>query len=83
MVAKRIGQARRLNINVRSACFRGTQPKYRVVLLVGLRAFAIVLPTTLIEASSGAPARFATVTLGGMVFSTVAALTVLIVRIEE
>jgi len=40
----------------------------------------------LIGASSGAPARFATVMLGGMVLSTAAALTllpVLIARIKE
>jgi hypothetical protein len=37
----------------------------------------IVLPTALIGATSGAPARFATVMLSGMVFSPAAALTVL------
>ncbi len=37
----------------------------------------IVLPTAFIGASSRAPARFATVVLGGMVFSTAAALIVL------
>jgi Cu/Ag efflux pump CusA len=69
-----------------NACFRGTQAKFRDVFVVGLCAFVIVLPTALIGASSGAPARFATVMLGGMVLSTAAALTllpVLIPRIKE
>jgi heavy metal efflux system protein len=81
MVANGIGEARRLNSNVRNACFQGTQAKFRDVLFIGLCAFVIVLPTALMGASSGAPARFATVMLGGMVFSTAAALTVLPVLI--
>jgi cobalt-zinc-cadmium resistance protein CzcA len=76
MVANGIDEARRLNSNVRNACFQGTQSKFREVLLIGLCAFVVVLPTALMGATSGAPARFATVTLGGMVFSTAAALTV-------
>jgi multidrug efflux pump subunit AcrB len=36
-----------------------------------------VLPLASIGASSGAQSRFATVMLGGVVFSTIAALTVL------
>jgi heavy metal efflux system protein len=86
MVANGIAEVRRLNSNVRNACFRGTQAKFRDVFLVGLCAFVIVLPTALIGAASGAPARFATVMLGGTVFSTAAALMVLpvlIVRIKE
>jgi multidrug efflux pump subunit AcrB len=87
MVANGIAEARRLNSpNVRNACFRGTQAKFRDVLLIGLCVFVIVLPTVLIGATSGAPARFATVMLGRMVFSTAAALTVLpvlIARIKE
>lgn len=75
MVANGIAEARRLNRNVRNACFRGTQAKFRDVFLVGLCAFVIVLPTALIGATSGAPGPFATVMLGGMVFSTTAALT--------
>jgi len=81
MVANGIAEARRLNSNVRNACLRGTQAKFRDVFLVGLCAFVIVLPAALIGASSGAPARFATVMLAGMVFSTAAALTVLTVLI--
>ena len=81
MVANGIAEARRLNSNVRNACFRGTQAKFRDVLLVGLCAFVIVLPTALIGVNSGAPGRFATVVSGGMVFSTTAALTVLSVLI--
>ena len=86
MVANGAAEARRRNSNVRNACFRGTQAKFRDVFLVGLCVFVIVLPTALIEASSGAPARFATVMLAGMVLSTAAALTllpVLIARIKE
>ena len=86
MVANGIGEARRLNRNGRNACFRGTQAKFRDVLLIGLCGFVIVLPTALIGATSGAPARFGTVMLGGMVFSTAAALTVLpvlVARIKE
>jgi heavy metal efflux system protein len=77
MVVNGIAEAHRLNNNVRNTCFRGTQAKFRDVLLIGLCAFVIVLPTALIGSSSGATARFATVMLGGMVFSTAAALTVL------
>jgi cobalt-zinc-cadmium resistance protein CzcA len=76
MIASGIAEARRLDRNVRNACFRGTQAKFRGVFLVGLCAFVIVLPTALIGSSSGAQARFATVMLGGMVFSTTAALIV-------
>ena len=86
MVANGAAEARRRNSNVRNACFRGTQAKFRDVLLIGLYGFVIVLPRALIGSSSLAPARFANVMLGGMVFSTVAALTVLPVligRIKE
>ena len=78
MVASGIAEARRLNSNIRNACFRGTQAKFRDVVLVGLCAFVVVLP---MAASSGAQGRFSTVMLGGMVFSTAAALTVLPVLI--
>ncbi|MFZ0861760.1 MAG: efflux RND transporter permease subunit [Candidatus Sulfotelmatobacter sp.] len=86
MVASEIAKARRLCGNIRDACHRGAQRKFRAVSLVGLCAIVGVLPMTLMEASSGAPARFATVMLGGVVFSTTAALTVLpvlIARIAE
>jgi heavy metal efflux system protein len=77
MIASGIAEARRLNNNVRNACSQGTQAKFRDVFLVGLCAFVIVLPTAFIGASFKAPARFATVVLGGTVFSTAAALVVL------
>ena len=86
MVASEIAKARRLCGNIRDACHRGAQRKFRAVSLVGLCAIVGVLPMTLIEVSSGAPARFATVMLGGVVFSTTVALTVLpvlIARIAE
>jgi len=81
MVASGIAEARRLNSNVRNTCFRGTQAKFRDVFLVGLCAFVVVLPMALVGASSETQARFATVMLGGAVFSTAAALTVLPVLI--
>lgn len=77
MIASGIAEARKLNNKVRNACSQGTQAKFRDVFLVGLCAFVIVLPTAFIGASSRSPARFATVVLGGMVFSTAAALIVL------
>ena|ERR1700687_294766 len=86
MVASGIAKARTLHGDLRNACFRGAQAKFGGVLLVGLCAVAGVLPMALIGASSGAPARFATIMLGGAVFSTTAALTVapvLIVRMGE
>ena len=86
MVASGIAKARRLCSDVRNACYRGAQANFRVVFLLGLCAAVGVLPMLLIVASSGAQARFATVMLGGVVFSTIAALTalpVLISRIAE
>ena len=83
MVASGIAKARRLCSNVRNACYRGAQAKFRDVFLVGLCAVAGVLPMVLIGANSGTEARFATVMLGGAVFSTTAALTVLPVLIAR
>ena len=83
MVASGIAKARRLCSNVRNACYRGAQANLRVVFLLGLCAAVGVLPMLLIGASSGAQARFATVMLGGVVFSTIAALTVLPVFISR
>jgi multidrug efflux pump subunit AcrB len=86
LVASEIAKAGRLCGNIRNACYRGAQAKFRVVSLVGLCAIVGVLPLALIGASSGAQGRFATVMLGGVVFSTIAALTVLpvvIARIAE
>lgn len=83
LVASGIAKAHRLDSNLRSACFKGTQAKFRDVFLLGLSAFVGVLPMAMIGASSGEPAQFATVMLGGMVFSTAAALTVLPVLIAR
>ena len=77
LVASGIAKARHLCGNVRSACYRGAQAKFRSVSVVGLCAIVGVLPLASIGASSGAQSRFATVMLGGVVFSTIAALTVL------
>jgi heavy metal efflux system protein len=83
LVASEIVKAGRLCGNIRNACYRGAQAKFRAVSLVGLCAIVGVLPLALIGARSGAPGRFATVTLGGVVFSTIAALTVLPVVIAR
>ena len=86
MVASEIARARRLSGDIRNACYRGAQAKFRAVSLVGLCAIATVLPMAFMGANLGAPSRFATVLLGGVVFSTIAALTVLpvvIARISE
>jgi Cu/Ag efflux pump CusA len=86
MVASEIAKDRRLCGDIRRACYRGAQAKFRAVSLVGLCAIVGVLPLALIGANSGVQGRFATVMLGGAVFSTIAALTVLpvlIARIAE
>ena len=83
LVASEIAKARRLCGNIRNACYRGAQAKFRAVSLVGVCAIVGVLPLTLIGESSGAQGRFATVMLGGVVFSTVAALTILPVVIAQ
>jgi heavy metal efflux system protein len=86
MVASAIARARRLSGDIRNACYRGAQAKFRAVSLIALCAIAGVLPLAFIGENSGAQGRFATVILGGVVFSTVAALTVLpvlVARIAE
>jgi Cu/Ag efflux pump CusA len=76
MVASEIATVRELYGNIRNACYRGAQAKFRAVSLAGLCVIVGVLPMA-IGASSAAQARFPTVMLGGAVFSTIAALTVL------
>ncbi|MGA8439363.1 MAG: hypothetical protein WB762_17585 [Candidatus Sulfotelmatobacter sp.] len=76
MVASEIARARRLSGDMRNACYRGAQAKFRAVSLVGLCAIATVLPLAFMGSNLGASGRFATVMLGGVVFSTIAALTV-------
>jgi len=86
MVASAIAKARRLSGDIRNACYRGAQAKFRDVSLIALCAIAGVLPMAFMGGNSGAQTRFATVMLGGVVFSTIAALTVLpvlIARIRE
>lgn len=83
MVISEIAKASRLYGNIRNACYRGAQTKFRAVSLIGLCAIVAVLPLALVGASSGAQGRFATVTFGGVVFSTIAALTVLPVLIAQ
>jgi Cu/Ag efflux pump CusA len=83
LVASEVAKARWLCGNIRNACYRGAQAKVRAVSLVGLCAIVGVLPLALIGESSGAQGRFATVMLGGVLFSTIAALTVLPVVIAQ
>jgi cobalt-zinc-cadmium resistance protein CzcA len=83
MVTSEIAKARRLSRDIRNACYRGAQAKFRAVFLVGLCAIVGVLPLAFTGANSTAPGRFATVMLGGVVFSTIAALTVLPVFVSR
>ena len=83
MVASEIAKARTLSGDIRNACYRGTIAKFRAVSFVGLCAIVGVLPPAFMGAKSGAPGRFATVMLGGVVFSTIAALTVLPVFVSR
>jgi cobalt-zinc-cadmium resistance protein CzcA len=83
LVASEIAKTRRLCGNIRDACHRGAQAKFRAVSLVGVCAIAGVLPLAFIGEPSGAPGRFVTVILGGVVFSTISALTVLPVLIAQ
>src|ERR1700751_1301268 len=83
MVASEIAKAHRLSHDIRNACYRGAQAKFQAVSLVGLCAMGGVLPLAFMRANSGAPGRFATVILGGVVFSTIAALTVLPVFVSR
>ena len=84
MVTSEIAKAGRLSGNIRNACYSGAQAKFRAVSLIGLCAIVAVLPLVLVGGpGSGAQGRFATVTFGGVVFSTIAALTVLPVLIAQ
>ena len=83
MVASAIAKARRLSGDIRNACYRGAQAKFRAVSLIALCAIAGVLPIAFMGANSGALGRFVTVVLGGVVFSTIAALTVLPVLVSR
>jgi len=86
MVSSAIAKDRRLSGDIRNACHRGAQAKFRAVFLIALCAIAGVLPMAFIRENSGVQGRFATVILGGVVFSTIAALTVLpvlVARIAE
>jgi len=83
MVSSAIAKARRLSGDIRNACYRGAQAKFRAVSLIALCAIAGVIPMAFIGENSGVQGRFATVILGGVVFSTIAALTVLPVLISR
>jgi len=77
LVASEIAKARTLRGDIRNACYRGAQAKFRAVSLIGLCAIVGALPLAVIGASSRAQGRFGPVMLGGAVFSTIAVLTVL------
>ena len=83
LVASEIAKARTLCGSIRNACYRGAQTKFRSVSLIGLCAIAGVLPLAFMGANSGAPGGFATVVLGGVMLSTIAALTVLPVLVSR
>ena len=86
MVASAIAKVRQLRGDIRNACYRGAQAKFRAVSLIALCAIAGVIPMAFRGEDSGVQGRFATVILGGVVFSTIAALTVLpvlVARIAE
>jgi cobalt-zinc-cadmium resistance protein CzcA len=86
MVSSAIAKVRRLPGDIRNACYRGAQAKLRAVSLIALCAIAGVIPMAFTGESSGVQGRFATVILGGVVFCTIAALTVLpvlVARIAE
>jgi cobalt-zinc-cadmium resistance protein CzcA len=53
MVASEIARARRLSGDMRNACYRGAQAKFRAVSLVGLCAIATVLPLAFMGANLG------------------------------
>jgi Cu/Ag efflux pump CusA len=82
MVSSAIAKAR-LSGDIRNACYRGAQAKFRAVSLIALSAIAGVRPMAFIGANSGAQGRFATDMLGGVVFSKIAALTVLPVLVSR
>jgi heavy metal efflux system protein len=82
MVASAIDRAHRLSCDIRKACYRAAQAKFRAVSLIALCAIGGA-SHGIHGGNSGAQGRFATVTLGGVVFSTIAALTVLPVLIPQ
>jgi len=53
MVASAIAKARRLSGNIRNACYRGAQAKFRAVSLIAVCAIAAVLPMAFIGENSG------------------------------
>jgi|SRR5579871_192719 len=82
MVSSAIAKAQ-LSGDIRNACYRGAQAKFRAVSLIALCAIAGALPMAFMGANSVAQGRFATVMLGGVVFSTITALTVVPVLVSR
>jgi heavy metal efflux system protein len=76
MVASEIAKASRLSGDIQNACYRWRKRNFELFPL-SLWAIAGVVPLAFMGTHSGAPGRFATVMLGGVVFSTIAVLTVL------
>src|SRR4029077_15054105 len=58
LVASEIAKTRRLCGNIRNACYRGAQAKFRAVSLAGLCAIAGVLPLAFVGEPSGTQGRF-------------------------
>jgi Cu/Ag efflux pump CusA len=69
-----IVRATRIFTDVRTACLQGARTKFKPVFLVGVCVLVGFMPMAFIGAYSGAQAQFATVTVGGVLFSTAGAL---------
>ena len=74
IVTSGIVRAARMFSNVRTACLQGAQTKFKPVFLLGFCVLVGSMPMAFLGSSSGAQAQFATVTIGGVLFSTVGAL---------
>ena len=77
IVTSRIAQLSKCCASLRSACSLGAESKFKVVFLAGVCVLVGFLPMAVSGAPSGAQAQFATVTTGGVSFSTAGALIVL------
>lgn len=81
IVASRIAQVRNSCTTLRSACSQGAQVRFKPVFLLGLCVLVGFLPMGVMGKPTEAPAQFATVIVGGVVFSTAGALITLPVLI--
>jgi cobalt-zinc-cadmium resistance protein CzcA len=74
IVTAGIVRATRIFTDVRTACLQGAQTKFKPVFLIGVCVLVGSMPMAFIGAHSGAQAQFATVAVGGVLFSTAGAL---------